>query len=258
MVKLIYCLRRLPALSREEFQRYWRENHGPLVRSFKDVMHLRRYVQCHTFDFEWLDSSRRSTGRPEPFDGVAELWWDSLENFSPSIPDEERMKVNLTLYQDECKFIDIQKSPLWLTEETPFITDIPESGENAKPDSRVKFIYVLRKLEQQPADQFHKYWRDNHGPLVKSFNPVMKVRRYVQSHTVYDEINKYMRFERNRIDYYDGVAELWWDSVKTYVPESPDSPHAQANRALFEDELKFIDHSQSPMFLTKEYVFVNR
>jgi uncharacterized protein (TIGR02118 family) len=258
MVKLIYCLRRLPHLSREEFQRYWRENHGPLVSSFRDTMHLRRYVQCHTFAFDWLDSSQTITGRPEPFDGVAELWWESFEDFSPSIPDEARTKVDMALYQDECKFIDIQKSPVWLTEEFPFITDVPEAGENAKPDNRVKFVYILRKLAQLPAEQFHHYWRENHGPLVKSFHPTMKVRRYIQSHTVFDDINRYMQSQRSRIDYYDGVAELWWDSVQTYVTESQESPHANANRALFEDESKFIDHSKSPMFLTKEWVFVNR
>ncbi|HEY5625473.1 MAG TPA: EthD domain-containing protein [Dehalococcoidia bacterium] len=29
MIKLVYCLRRLPELTREEFQRYWRQNHAP-------------------------------------------------------------------------------------------------------------------------------------------------------------------------------------------------------------------------------------
>jgi uncharacterized protein (TIGR02118 family) len=257
MIKLVYCLRRLPSLSLEEFQRYWRENHGPLVRSFIDTMHLRRYVQCHTFGLDRLDPSQRPTGKLEPFDGVAELWWDTLEDFAPASPSEERTKVNLALYQDELTFIDIQKSPLWLTEEFPFITDVPEAGENAKPDSRVKFVYVLRRLEQVSTEKFHDYWRINHGPLVRSLYPSMKVKRYVQSHTRYDEINKYMQAERNRVDSYDGVAELWWDSVQTYVPESADSEHAKANRILREDEMKFIDHSQSPMFLTKEYVFVN-
>ncbi len=32
MVRLIFCLRPLPHLSREEFQRYWRETHAPLVK----------------------------------------------------------------------------------------------------------------------------------------------------------------------------------------------------------------------------------
>jgi uncharacterized protein (TIGR02118 family) len=258
MVKLIYCLRRLPHLSREEFQKYWRENHGPLVRSFKDAMHLRRYVQCHTFSYDWLDSSRQATGRPEPFDGVAELWWESREDFAPINRTQERQQADSALYQDELKFIDIPNSPVWLTEEYSFIAEIPEVGEAAKPDSRVKFIYPLRKLPNLTRAQFQHYWLMKHGPLVRSFHPTMKVQRYVQSHTMYEAINIQMQLERNRVDYYDGVAELWWDSVETYTPENPESAHAKANRILREDEMKFIDHSQSPMFLTKEYVFVNR
>ena len=31
MIKLTFCLRRLPHLSREQFQTYWREQHAPLV-----------------------------------------------------------------------------------------------------------------------------------------------------------------------------------------------------------------------------------
>ena len=38
MVKLVFCLRRLPQLSLAEFQEYWLQKHGPLVRShFADV-----------------------------------------------------------------------------------------------------------------------------------------------------------------------------------------------------------------------------
>jgi hypothetical protein len=31
MVKIVFCLRRKPGLSREAFQEYWRTNHAPLV-----------------------------------------------------------------------------------------------------------------------------------------------------------------------------------------------------------------------------------
>ena len=33
MLKLMFCLHRLPHLSVEEFQDYWYNQHGPLVRS---------------------------------------------------------------------------------------------------------------------------------------------------------------------------------------------------------------------------------
>jgi hypothetical protein len=45
MVKLVFCLTRLPHLSRAEFQRYWRERHGPLVRESAKALGIRRYVQ---------------------------------------------------------------------------------------------------------------------------------------------------------------------------------------------------------------------
>ena len=32
MIKLVFTLRRSDRLSREEFQRYWREEHAPLVK----------------------------------------------------------------------------------------------------------------------------------------------------------------------------------------------------------------------------------
>ena len=37
MVKLVFCCRRNPDLTREEFQRYWLEDHGKLVRSLREA-----------------------------------------------------------------------------------------------------------------------------------------------------------------------------------------------------------------------------
>ena len=42
MIKLVFCLRRLPHLSREEFQRYWREQHAPLVARHAETLRLAR------------------------------------------------------------------------------------------------------------------------------------------------------------------------------------------------------------------------
>ena len=50
MVKLVFCVRRRAELSREECQRYWRENHAPLVQRHAEVLRVRRYVQTHTLD----------------------------------------------------------------------------------------------------------------------------------------------------------------------------------------------------------------
>ena len=124
MVKLVYCLRRLPHLSREEFQRYWREKHGPLVQKQKDSLNIRRYVQVHTSYDDRNEAMRSRANRPEPYDGVAELWWDSVEDFLPEKPTPEQQRSQEVLAEDEQRFIDWSRSPVWLGKERVFVDEI--------------------------------------------------------------------------------------------------------------------------------------
>ena len=47
MVKLTFCLHRLPTLSFEEFSHYWGAVHAPLVAARAPLLGIRRYVQEH-------------------------------------------------------------------------------------------------------------------------------------------------------------------------------------------------------------------
>ncbi len=123
MVKMVYCLRRLPHLSREEFQRYWHEQHGPLVRKHAATLLIRRYLQVHTKYEEQTEPRRIRLDQPEPYDGIAELWWDSIEDRSPQNSSAERRQAAAELFADEQKFIDISRSPIWLGEEHVFVGD---------------------------------------------------------------------------------------------------------------------------------------
>ncbi len=82
MIKLTFCLRRLPSLSRAEFQTYWFETHAPLVASVKDALRIRRYVQLHSLPAETSAGLRTARAGPEGYDGVAQLWWDSFEDMA--------------------------------------------------------------------------------------------------------------------------------------------------------------------------------
>lgn len=117
MIKLVFCLRRLPSLSRAEFQRYWRETHGPLVRAHATALRIRRYVQLHTVDTPMNAALAASRGAPEEYDGVAELWWESLDDLSAAMQSPEGRAAGDALLADERRFIDLSRSPLWLGEE---------------------------------------------------------------------------------------------------------------------------------------------
>jgi len=123
MIKLVFALRRLPHLSREEFQRTWRQDHAPLVEKHREALRICRYVQVHALDTPLDVALRESRGGPEPFDGTAELWWDSLEDLSEAMVTPEGAAAGAALLEDEKRFIDLANSPLWLNQEHPIIDD---------------------------------------------------------------------------------------------------------------------------------------
>ena len=116
MIKLTFCLVRLPPLTREAFQDYWFNRHGPLVRSVAGVLRIQRYVQFHSADPALSADIRASRGGPEQYDGVAELWWNGWEELATNTGDDAR-EAGRMLLEDEMKFIDLPKSPLWWGEE---------------------------------------------------------------------------------------------------------------------------------------------
>jgi uncharacterized protein (TIGR02118 family) len=115
MIKLTFALVRRPDLTREAFQAYWFDNHAPLVASLREVLRIRRYVQMHSLPQEVSEPIRRTRAGPEGFDGVAELWWDSFEDMAASDP--AAVEAGRMLLEDERKFIDLERSPLWWGEE---------------------------------------------------------------------------------------------------------------------------------------------
>ena|SRR5438477_3137035 len=119
MIKLTFCLHRVPGLSREEFQRYWREHHAPLVMKHREVLRIQRYVQMHSATTELNDVIRAGRNAPEMYDGVAELWWNSFEDILAATATPEGQAAGLELLEDERKFVDLARSPLFFGEEKP-------------------------------------------------------------------------------------------------------------------------------------------
>jgi len=117
MIKLVFVLRRLPHLSRSDFQRYWREEHAPLVAGFQEALRIRRYVQLHTIETPLNEVLQSSRDAPEAFDGVAEIWWDSLDDLGAAFAEPAGQQAGAALLEDERKFIDLARSPLWIGRE---------------------------------------------------------------------------------------------------------------------------------------------
>src|SRR5262249_12383599 len=111
MLKIVLCLTRKPGMSREEFSRYWRETHAPLVRKLAPALGMRRNVHNHALETS-LDAGIRAGRGAEmaDYDGVAESWFDSLEALLTATATDEGRRAARRLAEDEARFIDFSRS----------------------------------------------------------------------------------------------------------------------------------------------------
>jgi uncharacterized protein (TIGR02118 family) len=117
MIKLVYCIARRPEISREEFQRTWLHEHGPLVRRLAAATGVIRYVQSHTLDSPINTALAASRAMPEAYDGMTEVWFESMADLEAALGTAEGMAAGAALLQDEHRFIDFSRSRMFLTEE---------------------------------------------------------------------------------------------------------------------------------------------
>jgi uncharacterized protein (TIGR02118 family) len=111
MVKVSVILKRKAGTSSEEFRRYWREVHGPLLLAQPTLMrHVHRYVQCHSI----ADAFDGMPGISAQFDGIAELWGDNVDDVKRGLAEPAYVEV---IRPDEEKFLDAPNCVMMVTEE---------------------------------------------------------------------------------------------------------------------------------------------
>jgi uncharacterized protein (TIGR02118 family) len=256
MLRLTFLVRRLPELTREEFQHYWRTNHGPLMASFSHDLDVLRYVQCHTTD----DDHSRLWGRrgemEEPYDGVAEVYWESKAAFLAATSSKAGRAAGAAMLADERNFMDLPNCVGWLNYEYPQVNPSPENLVATERSSLVKLYFPLRHLESLSIEDAQHYWRTHHGPVIRRQAAGAGILRYQQVHQDEEELGAQLRGPRGMdIEPYTGHAEVWLDRDRMGIvtPE-----RRAANRRAYEDECNFIDFARSTMFLCKEHVFIDK
>ena len=113
MIKLVICATRKTGISFDEFDSYWRDRHGPLVKSVPEfARHVRKYVQCH------LVKGAVPFGIAGDYDGVAELTFDSVEAAAAAFREPKYLEI---IRADELKFVDARRCISFVTEELQVI-----------------------------------------------------------------------------------------------------------------------------------------
>ena len=260
MIRLNFALRRVTSLSRADFQSYWREQHGPLVAGVARTLRIRRYVQSHSVEDPLYNGLRaQRTGMHEPFDGIASLWWDTRDDLIAATTTDAGRKAGAMLLEDEKRFIDLPRSPLWVGQEIAQINPMPENSIVAwSASSWIKLCYLLQPRPGMSQAACHKTWNMEHGYLIRRHSGATRFARYIQTHTLDDELNEQLRATRGGPPGYAGLTEAWFDRydlVKIFG--DPASEGAKAFNLFLEDEKRFIDFTRSSVWAAKEIVFVD-
>ena len=117
----------------------------------------------------------------------------------------------------------------------------------------VKLVYVIRRREDLSAEEFRRYWLEVHAPKVTNVAKDIRARRYVQSHMLDTPLNQAFVDSRGLSPVYDGITEVWWDSLDDLMAAAATPEGERAYQMLLEDEQEFIDHGRSTIFMTEEH-----
>lgn len=117
MIKMVVEVWKRPDMTQQAFEKRWLVEHGKLVKQYAKAMGFVRYVQSHKIPSKDIEEFGKERGWKEPFDGLTEVWWESMEAMQSALASPEGQKASKILQQDEMQFIDTKRISAFLAEE---------------------------------------------------------------------------------------------------------------------------------------------
>lgn len=200
MIKVVSCLHRLPALSRQEFQEHWRERHALLLLQIP-VLHT--YVQYHTVGTNPM--SRPKVGTAEPFDGFEVFYWDSLEVLREVATSNGHYRAAT---QDRKLFVDVARSATSLVEEKVIV--------ELEPPAEMALVECHMHRPGQTRTDFHASWLSVHGEFGRKIYKTGLMPGYLQNQVVDMDEAKAASLGLNQ-KMFDGVGFAYYHSVAQLI-----------------------------------------
>jgi uncharacterized protein (TIGR02118 family) len=103
MIKTIALAHRKEGLTREEYNKYWLEKHGPLAARL--MPYVKKYVQNHFIEVPGMEFEG---------DGIVETWYDDIESWQKSL---KAIRADKELMKDGSNFARMASGHFWVVEE---------------------------------------------------------------------------------------------------------------------------------------------
>lgn len=199
MVILIRCLRRVPAISRREFQEHWLQRAS---RSLAAAPYVRRSVQYHVVvDPDALaESSPSKVAADEPdYDGVSAEWFDDVASLGSHLRDDRFG----TEFAQEPWFIDHSRSTVQLA--GPHLIFQPE-------DVAIVPLQCLKRRPDLGRTSFNRIWLE-HAPLGFMMKDLGCLKGYYQIHRIDEPAPEPVRRLGTENAGWDGIVLSYFESI---------------------------------------------
>ena len=112
----------------------------------------------------------------------------------------------------------------------------------------IKHIMLVKKREDISTEEFYRYWKDVHGPLISPHMPGLK--KYVQNHFI--KVPG-LEYEGDGLieNYYDDVESVQQALAFNRTPE-------ERKHGLLEDWAKIADMGEPKMWIAQEHVIFDK
>jgi uncharacterized protein (TIGR02118 family) len=219
MLKIVTLIKRRPNLSVEDFQAYWADRHGPLLRQAPG---LRRYVQSHALPQGYRKGELL-------FDGTNELWFDDESAYAAYLASDVFKAVDrdLDAFVDRVRLVEMP-------------VDVHVIKDGVIPPNAVKNIEFVNRRPGMALAPFRAYWRNVHGSIAAE---ISAIHRYEQNHL---KQSAYVDHDPP----YDGLAITWFAATAD-MKRATTTPEYQRTRA---DEPNFLPDGHLPIIIAREWV----
>jgi uncharacterized protein (TIGR02118 family) len=185
MIKVYALLARRPDITAERFHEHWATTHREHALR---ITRLRRYVQAHRLDEELPGLA------PLPYDGVPEVWYDSLES---AVGQDEDPNYTEYAQRDEPNFVDMSRIA-WVMTDERLVRDELELGEH---ETAAKVLILAGRRAGDTPEAFGRGWPQVAADVVAGLPGVRRAAVATTLAETYGSAGEPV---------YDGALELWW------------------------------------------------
>ena len=235
MTVLVRCLRRIPSISRAEFQEHWLHRERRRLASSPTV---RRSIQFHTLGDPGVSESSLSqlASDSAEYDGISMEWFDDLAGLEGHLAGRDE----ITESRSESWFIDHARSMAQVA--MPHLIFEPE-------DVEIVMVQCLKKRPDLDDVSFNRIWLE-HAPLGFLMKDLGWLKGYYQVHWANSVPPKLVAPLGSEPPQWDGIVLSYFESTVAIKAMSADPSMEES----YKHSVTFLDENGWLAMVTRRHV----